>query len=191
MSYTPDYFRTLAAEKLTAERFQHTIGVEAWAGKLALKFGLNKQAAALAALTHDLAKQFSLTDQLAKAKEYDLIYYPEDLDHPQVLHGRIAAYVLENEYQISDRDILNAVANHTLGRPKMSPLEMLIYSADLTEPGRNFPGVDKLRQKLYHDLSRGTLACLEHTMQYLINNKKVIHPLTILTYEDLKHELSK
>ncbi|NLM22387.1 MAG: HD domain-containing protein [Peptococcaceae bacterium] len=190
MSYTLDYFKALAAENLTEERFQHTIGVEAWAGKLALKFGLNKQAAALAALTHDLAKQFSLADQLAKAKEYNLIYYPEDLDHPQVLHGRIAAYVLENEYQISDRDILNAVANHTLGRPEMSPLEMLIYSADLTEPGRNFPGVDKLRQKLYHDLSRGTLACLEHTMQYLKDNKKVIHPLTLLTYKDLKHKLS-
>ncbi|NLO97390.1 MAG: HD domain-containing protein [Peptococcaceae bacterium] len=191
MNYNASFFRALVAEKLPYERFKHTIGVEVWARELARRFGLDQEAACLAALTHDMAKQFSLEDQVVKAKEWNLIYYSEDLDNPQVIHGRLAAYQLENEYQIKNRDILNAVANHTLGRPNMSPLEMLIYSADLTEPGRDFPGVDKLRRKLYYDLNKGTLACLEHTVQYLKKSNQGIHPLTLLTYNDLKNRLSE
>lgn len=186
MAYSLGHFRILIAKKLQFERFQHTIGVEVLACELAKRNGIDIEATALAALTHDLAKMFSQQEQLQKAKEWGLILYPEDLENLQVIHGRVAAYILENDYQITDQDILNAVANHTLGRPGMSPLEMLIYSADLTEPGRDFPGVDKLREKLYYDLKEGTLACVKHTMDYLKEKNKPIHPLTILTYQDLK-----
>ncbi|HHV65133.1 MAG TPA: HD domain-containing protein [Peptococcaceae bacterium] len=180
------FFRALAAQNLEFERFQHTIGVEVWATELAKKYGINTEKAALAALTHDLAKMHSQQEQVRLAKSWNLLTYPEDLENPQVIHGRIAAYLLEQKYNITDQDILNAVKNHTLGRPGMSSLEMLIYSADLTEPSRNFPGVDKLREKLYHDLKEGTLACVEHTIDYLVVTNRTIHPLTLLTYEDLK-----
>lgn len=191
MAYPLGHFRIFAAENLQFERFQHTIGVEVFAVELAKKYGIDVEAATLAALTHDMAKMFSQQEQLKKAKEWNLISYPEDLESPQVIHGRVAAYILENEYKIEDTDILNAVSNHTLGRPGMSPLEMLIYSADLTEPGRDFPGVDKLREKLYYDLKEGTLACVEHTLKYLRETNKLIHPLTILTYEDLKKSVKE
>ncbi|MGI6451366.1 MAG: bis(5'-nucleosyl)-tetraphosphatase (symmetrical) YqeK [Desulfitobacteriia bacterium] len=186
MAYSLGYFRVFAAKNFEFERFQHTIGVEVWATELAKKFGINTEKATLAALTHDLAKIYSQQEQLRLARDWNLLTYQEDLENPQVIHGRIAAYLLEHEYGITDEDILNAVANHTLGRPGMSPLEMLIYSADLTEPGRNFPGVDKLREKLYYDLKAGTLACVAHTIDYLVSTNKSVHPLTFLTYEDLK-----
>jgi predicted HD superfamily hydrolase involved in NAD metabolism len=186
MTYSLEKFRRLAYDTLKYERFQHTIGVEVFAHELAKRFGLDTEAASLAALTHDLAKEYPLDEQIEKAKKWGLIYYPEDIENPGVIHGRLAAYILEKEHNIEDKDILNAVANHTLGRPGMSDLEMLIYSADLTEPGRDFPGVDNLRQKLYHDLRDGTLACIEHILNHLRESNKPIHPLTLLTYEDLK-----
>ena len=168
------FFSTLASQILPYERFQHSVGVEVLAAELAKKFGMDVDSARLAAITHDLGKSFSHKEQLEKAEKWGLLHYPEDRDNPQVIHGRISAYMLENEYEITDKDILNAVANHTLGRPGMSELEMLIYSADLTEPGRNYDGVDKLREKLYHDLREGTLACMVHTMDYLkFKNKEV------------------
>ncbi|UWG99316.1 bis(5'-nucleosyl)-tetraphosphatase (symmetrical) YqeK [Dehalobacter sp. DCM] len=182
------YFRLLAEEMLTPERLQHSLGVEALAAELAPKYNIVPDDARLAALVHDLAKGYSLEEQIRRAKELKLIVYPQDIENPQVLHGRLAAYMLEHDYGVGNQDILQAVANHTLGRPNMSPLEMLIYSADLTEPGRDFPGVDKLRQKLYHDLREGTLACVEHTLNYLNMNKKRVHPLTALTYASLKSE---
>jgi HD superfamily phosphohydrolase YqeK len=51
--------------------------------------------------------------------------------------------------------------------------------------------VDKLREKLYHDLKEGTLACVEHILNYLQEKNKMVHPLTILTYEDLKKNIKK
>ena len=183
------FFRRLIAEKLSFEKFQHSIGVEVFAGELAERFGLDVYAAKLAAITHDMAKSLSFKEQLEKAEKWNLINYPEDRQNPQVIHGRLSAYLLENDYGITDRDILDAVANHTLGRPDMSDLEMLIYSADLTEPGRNYAGVDKLRQKLYYDLREGTLACMEHTLDHLNNMNRIVHPLTILAYEHLKKKL--
>lgn len=183
------FFRRLVAEKLPYERFQHSIGVEVLAGELASRFGLDVYEAQLAGITHDLAKSFSLREQLKMAEKWNLILYPEDREHPQVIHGRISAYILKEEYGVINQDTLNAVANHTLGRPNMSELEMVIYSADLTEPGRNYDGVDKLRQKLYYDLREGTLACMEHTLSYLKNMDKAVHPLTVLAYQDLKDKL--
>lgn len=191
MTYPLEHFRIFAAQKLKYERFQHTIGVEVLAAELAKRFGMDVESASLAALAHDMAKSFSLQEQIEKAKEWNLVYYPEDLEIPGILHGRVASYILKNEYDVTDPDILNAVANHTLGRPGMSSLEMLIYSADLTEPGRDFPGVDNLREKLYHDLKEGTLACVEHTLHYLQVKNKPVHPLTVLTYEDLKKNVIK
>lgn len=185
------YFRSLAGKTLTPERLRHTLGVETLAAELASRYGIDPEDARLAALVHDWAKGYSYEEQIRRAQEWMLISYPEDLDNPQVIHGRIAAYMLQHEYGITNQDVLNAIANHTLGRPDMSPLEMLIYSADLTEPGRDFPGVDKLRQKLYHDLREGTLACVEHTLDYLKNNNKQVHPLTALTYASLKAELNR
>lgn len=185
VKYPLDEFRGLMERKLKKDRFQHTLGVERLACELAKCYGVDEDDAALAAITHDMAKEYSLKEQISKAKKWELIERAEDLRSPQVLHGRIAAYILRNEYQILNQDILNAVKHHTTGRPGMSLLEMLIYSADLTEPRREFPGVDKLRDKLYYDLREGTLACVRHTLHYLKETNQFVHPMTNLTYESL------
>ena len=176
----------LATRVLSEERFKHTSDVADWAEKLAKHHGLDPVKARCAGLAHDLAKEIPIKDQLSLARRWDLFHYPEDEQYPYVLHGRLAAYWLEHYYKVEDTEILAAIANHTLGRPGMSPLEMLIYSADLTEPSRDFPKVDKLRQSLYDDLEKGTLACVERTLIYLRESKHPIHPLTQLTYEDLQ-----
>lgn len=180
-----EFFRKLINERLSEERIVHTLGVEAVAKELAPQNGIDVESACIAALSHDMAKNLSCGEQIRKAQEWKLIYYPEDIENPQILHGRLAAYMLKNEYGIKDEDILRAIANHTLGRPKMSKLEMLIYSADMVEEGRTFPGVDNLREKLYDDLVEGTFSCVQYALHYLIEEGKDIHPLTILTYGDL------
>lgn len=186
-----DYYRKLAKDRLSEERFKHTLGVEEAAVKLAHKYGINEDSVRLAAITHDLAKDLPYAEQLALADELNLIFCQEDLDNPQVLHGRLAAYMLEHNYSVKDKDILNAVANHTLGRTGMSDLEMLIYSADLIEPGREFAGVDNLREKLYHGLIEGTYACAGHVLAYLQMQGKSVHPMTLKTYKDLGERIRK
>ena len=176
----------LAVRVLSEERLKHTLGVADWAEDLARHHGLDPVKARCAGLAHDLAKGLPKKDQLDLARRWNLINYPEDELYPYVLHGPIASYWLEHYYRVDDTEVLAAVANHTLGRPGMSPLEMLIYSADLTEPNRDFPEVDKLRQSLYDDLEKGTLECVKGTLIYLKESNHPIHPLSQLTYEDLQ-----
>lgn len=176
----------LAARMLSTQRFRHTLGVVALAEDLARHHGLDAEQARFAALGHDLAKEIPLEHQVLLARRWNLLRYPEDEENPYVLHGFLAAYWLEYYYGIKERAVLDAIANHTLGTPGMSRLEMLIYSADLVEPNRKFPQVDNLRQGLYHSLEKGTLACVEHTLKYLEDSKRTVHPLTRLTYEDLR-----
>ena len=176
----------LAARVLSEKRFKHTLGVADCAEEMARHHGLDPLKARCAGLAHDLAKEIPLKDQLSLARRWNLLHYPEDELHPAVLHGPLAAYWLEHYYKVDDGEVLAAIASHTLGRPGMSPLEMLIYSADLTEKGRDFPEVDILRHSLYDDLEKGTLDCVERTLIYLKQKKNSIHPLTQLTYEDLQ-----
>lgn len=178
----------LAQKSMSEKRFQHTLGVVEMARKLAARHGLDLDKSLIAAYLHDLAKEIPIKRQLELAREWELLKYPEDEMTPAVLHGLIAAYWLGKEKGLSE-DILAAIAHHTLGAPGMSKLEMLIYSADLTEPNRDFPEVDKLRQALYDDLEKGTLACVEHTLNYLKQSKQTIHPLTLKTYEDLQRRI--
>ena len=176
----------LATRVLSEERFKHTLDVADWAEKLARHHGLDPVKARCAGLAHDLAKEIPKKDQVSLARRWDLLRYPEDEQNPAVIHGRLAAYWLEHYFKVDDADVLAAIASHTLGRPGMSRLEMLIYSADLTEPTRDFPKVDILRQSLYDDLEKGTLDCVERTLIYLRQRNNPIHPLTQLTYEDLQ-----
>jgi len=185
-----EVLRDLADRVLSGERFRHTLGVADWAEELARHHGLDPIRARCAGLVHDLAKEVSFNNQLRYARRWNLLHYPEDERSPYVLHGPVAAYWLEHYYGLDDAEILAAVANHTLGRPGMGQLEMLIYSADLTEPDRDFPKVDILRQSLYDNLEKGTLACVEHTLIYLKESKRPIHPLTQLTFDDLQRRLN-
>ncbi len=179
----------LVSGSLATKKMRHTLGVVALAEDLAIRHGLDLERVKLAALLHDLAKEIPLERQLVLARRWNLLHYPEDELMPQVLHGPVAAYWLEYCYELKDQEVLAAIAHHTLGFPGMSPLEMLIYSADMVEPNRDFPDVDNLRQALYHSIEKGTLACMKHSLEYLKNSHKLIHPLTTLTYEDLQRRL--
>lgn len=180
----------LASCILSRKRFLHTLRVTEWAEQLAKVHGIDEGQARTAGLAHDLAKGIPPERQVRIAENWGLIRCPEDRANPDVLHGPIAAYWLEHNWGIEEKDVLAAVAHHTLGAPGMSRLEMLIYSADLTEAGRPFPEVDKLRRDLYDNLERGTLACVIHTLRYLEREHRPIHPQTKATYEDLKRRLN-
>ena len=86
---------------------------------------------------------------------------------PDLLHGPIAAAIMEHELGITDEDILNAVRYHTTGRPGMSRLEKIIYMADLVEENRAFEGVEALREAVQTDLDRGTRLGMAHVLIYL------------------------
>lgn len=139
---------------LDPERFEHSLRSEKIALALAKKHHVNKQSAALAALLHDCARRWDRPGLLKQARRLGLTIDPIRRLEPKLFHGEIGAYIARHEFGVKSRDVLNAITNHTTGRPGMSRLEKVIYLADHIEEGRDFAGVEKLRRLAFKDMDR-------------------------------------
>ena len=157
----------------------YTLGVVETAKELAKINGEDIQKAELAALIHDVAKYIPVDEQVKILEEYAYELDEITLKSPQVLHGFVGAIVAKEKFGIEDEMVLDAVKYHTLAKKDMSTLEKIIYIADYIEPGRNFPGVEELREITREDLDKGVLKGLENTILFVIKQGNLIHPLTI------------
>ncbi|UAC47319.1 bis(5'-nucleosyl)-tetraphosphatase (symmetrical) YqeK [Bacillus aquiflavi] len=174
----------LVKKQLTDHRYQHTIGVAETAVKLANNYGANEKKAELAAIFHDYAKfrpksemkEIIISQHLPK----NLLHF-----HSELWHAPVGAYLVEKEAGITDEEVLDAIRYHTSGRPKMSLLEKIIFLADYIEPGRQFPGVDEVREIAKVDLNEALIVSIRNTITFLLKKKKAIYPETFHTYNDL------
>ncbi|MCM0758307.1 bis(5'-nucleosyl)-tetraphosphatase (symmetrical) YqeK [Sporomusa sphaeroides DSM 2875] len=167
------------SQVLSAKRFQHSLGVSQTAGKLAGRFGVDVQTARLAGLLHDCARNISSDSLLQKAEAFAIVMNDVERCQPVLLHAPVGAFLANTEYGVDDPDILAAIRLHTTGGRTMSTLAKIIYLADCIEPGRKFPGVDKLRRLADADLNAALLAAFDQSLYYVIEQGLLIHPATI------------
>ena len=165
-------------------RKTHTEGVRKTAIKLAEKYGADPKKAETAALFHDMYRGVPVNtlNYYIKHLELDSRY----IDNANLAHGKIAAMVMERDFDIKDQDIINAVAYHTTGRAGMSTLEKVVYLADAIEPSRNYPGVDDLRKEAEKDLDKACLMSLTSTAEFVRASGKYLDNDTVLAMEYLE-----
>ena len=164
---------------LDAERWAHTVRVTVCAAEHARIAGVYEIDAIYAAALHDCAKQLS-----EGAEELRGFTPPSGVPRT-VIHQFSGAYVAEHTFGFKDENILNAVRYHTTGRENMSPLEKLVYLADLLEEGRTFDGVEKLRKKFNADLNECLKSALKMQIKYLESTGNPVCNLTRRAYEYL------
>jgi predicted HD superfamily hydrolase involved in NAD metabolism len=164
---------------LDAERLQHSLSVKETSISLSRKYNIDQDKAGIAGLVHDCAKYLKnneINDFLVKyGYNIDEIFK----NNSNILHGLAGSIIAENIMNITDRDILNAIAFHTTGRANMSTLEKIIYLADYVEPLRNFNGVEVLRKLAYENLDEALLLSFDNTIKYVIDKGELIHKDTI------------
>ncbi len=171
-------------KKLEAKRFEHTRGVEYTAAALAMAHGESVEKALLAGLLHDCAKCYSDDDKLELCEKYGLPVNDTERKNPGLLHAKLGAYLAEHEYEISDKDVLNAICFHTTGRPDMSILEKIVFVADYIEPNRKpLPNMDAIRKIAFSDIDSAVRKILSDTLLYLGEGTKAVDPMTKKTYE--------
>jgi len=156
--------------------FHHSVGVAETARSLAQRYGVDPEAAFTAGLLHDLAKNLPPEGLLKAAEASGIVVDGIERANPSLLHGPVAAVWAEKELGITDRSILDAIRYHTTGRAGMSRLEMVVYLADLIEPGRRYPGVDRLRELAGKDLVAACRAGLDQTLRFCLDRGLLIHP---------------
>ncbi|UNU23869.1 bis(5'-nucleosyl)-tetraphosphatase (symmetrical) YqeK [Microcoleus vaginatus] len=170
------------SERVPAARIKHILGVEQTAGDLARHYGLDEAKARSAGLLHDLAKYFKpqLLLQMARAEGLELDSVLEA--HPHLLHADASAIVARDEFGVVDGEILDAIANHTLGRPNMSQLSCTVFIADSIEPSRgNTAQLEALREASLQNLYAAVWQSSDYSLKYLVETRCYIHPRTVLT----------
>lgn len=167
-------------KSLSKSRFEHSIGVEYTAANLAMKYCVDKmEVCMLSGLLHDYTKNLSDEDQLKLAKSLDLYINPYEEKLPFLLHGKTAAEIVKNKYNICDEEILDAIRYHTLARKDMTIVDKIIFVADYTEPNRDkAEDLSFIRKLSYEDIDLAVIAILESVLNYLQKSGKEIDPQT-------------
>lgn len=163
---------------LDHQRFEHTLGVEKTAREMARVFGVDEEQAALAGLLHDCAKCMPLERMLKAAKREEID--PVMKESKALMHAVAGRCVARDVYNVEDETVLDAIRWHTTGRADMTPLDKIIYLADMIEPNRKpYPGLEALRALCMEDLDRAMHTALTMSLNHVREQGKTLHPDTM------------
>lgn len=166
--------------RFEADKFKHSLGVAEVAGDIAVKEGKSERKAWIAGLLHDYAKGISRDKLINLAQRSNWDVDNTELSLTPVLHAPAGAYLVRKEFGITDKEILEAIRYHTIGKPQMGKLAQIIFVADIIEPNRNFPGIDKIRLQLNKGLIPAVIAVCNHSIIYNIKKERLLHSNTLL-----------
>lgn len=174
-------------KNLDHKRFEHTLGVAYTAAALAMRYEVDILKAQTAGLLHDCAKCLSDEKRLSICEKHNIQMNEIEHNNPFLLHAKVGSYIAMKKFQIHDKDVINAILNHTTGRPGMSSLEKIIYIADYIEPGRKqAPNLTEIRKLAFQDLDLALVKILSDTLDYLKTTNTDIDPMTQQTYDYYK-----
>ena len=158
-------------EHVDEYRYRHIQGVVKAAEIYARKYGADVNKARIAAVFHDACKG----------------------PHSGLGHGEAAAKIIREEFGITDPDIVNAIANHTVGRVGMSLLEKVIKLADLLEDGRTYEDLPAIREyeKTQTDINKTYLKIAEAQKKIILEKGLYYDPRGDEVIDWLKEEINK
>lgn len=179
--YDIEYLKDEVRKLVKKDRYKHTIGTSHIAVSLAMLNNFNVEKAEVTAILHDCAKNL---DYKKYIKKYNIMLSEMEIRNPSLIHAKIGAIIAKEEYNIKNKDILNAINYHTTGRPNMSVLEKIIYVSDHIEPTRgNSTNLQKIRKSVFNNLDNGLILCLEDRLKYFSKKKLEVDPITYNTYK--------
>lgn len=174
---------------LNEERYFHVLGSADCAVELAKMFSIDENKARLTGLLHDCAKCFSNEKLLEIIEEHfkeDMVC-TEFLNY-KTLHAPVSAHLAQKQFGVKDKEILNAIRWHTLGRIDMSQFEKVIFVADKIEKNTRdleFRNLILEILKEQNGLDKAMLICFEATIKSLVDRKLKICHQTVDVYNNL------
>lgn len=189
MLYTTEFearVRDWAGNQMPGDRFDHVRGVVETVDWMARQYAPDQiMQARLAAWIHDCAKHLSDDELLQWAIVYNLPITETERLMPDLLHGAVGYALANKEFGFDDPQLRTACAYHTTGAPGMNMLDKIVMLGDLIEPGRDFEGVQELRDLTKLDLDKAVLKSLDHTLYHLIDRRRIIDPRPVLLRNEL------
>lgn len=178
-----DYVKSV----LSTERFIHTKRVVSDTVILCRMHKQDEKKGEYAGLLHDLARELP-GGEIIRIVQEDQAYQIREWERefPILLHGKAAAILSEKLFSINDKEILEAIELHTLGRPSMTELSKILFVADYIEEGRDHI-TKAYRDKLMSlPLDNKVYKVLVDLVDYMKNRGMFMAPPTWELYEQLK-----
>ena len=180
--------RKFTQEHVKSSRYEHSVRVAEMCARLCRLYGLDDDKGYLAGIGHDMCKDFSEEELLELSEKDGLPISDYEKQNVFLLHGRAAAVLMKEKFGIQDKDILEAVANHTSGFIGMGDLAKCLFLADKIEPGRP-QSTDEYRERLLKmSLPELTYTVLMENYQYIKSKGYVIFPETKKMVDYYKNE---
>lgn len=181
-----EYIKSLLKDRLSKKRFNHSLNVAAAAEKLAEIYGTDPEKAYLAGLVHDICKE----DGPKEMKR--LILQCEDITNTELAseklwHGPAGSRYIQEKLGIKDKDIINAVRFHTIGRAGMTRLEEIIYIADLISADRDYKDVEKMRKLAWSDLDKAMLEAIGYSLTNVVKKRGFIPGYSLEAYNQYSY----
>lgn len=135
---------------ITDKRMTHILSVCNFGKKINEENHLNcsNEDIEVAALLHDVTKEEDLT--VEEAEELGILELPK-----QAWHSVTGSLRAQNNYGISNQEILDAIRYHTTGRGDMTLLDEIINLSDFCEPTRDYKDCVRAREVALTNYKKG------------------------------------
>ncbi len=162
---------------LDENRYEHSLGVERMARDLALIYGQDVEKTGFAGRYHDIAKCFDQETMDGYVRKYHLD--ESLLGNKSLAHSKVGAAILENEFGVTDDEVLEMVRWHTTGKAGMNTAEEILYVSDAIEDGRGYAGLKALQKLAKEDLDAACIAIMEFAIEDIAAKGKVLDKDTL------------
>ncbi len=186
-----EQYKEILQKRLSEKRYIHSLNVADSAKELALIYGCDPEKAYTVGLVHDCCKDEPAGLQLSYILENKVELSEYELDVPKLYHAISGSVFAKKEFGIEDEDMLNAIRYHTTGRKGMSLIEKVVFIADFISAERDYNGVDIMREKAKQSLDEAIVEGLGFTIKDLITRNMIVHPDTVLAFNDAMFNLQK
>ena len=161
-------------KRVSEQRLYHSKCVAIRCVELADKYGVDKDAAKMVGIVHDIAKEMPSELKIEYCEKNGLEIDEIERAYPGLLHGKIGAHIAKKEFGYSE-DLCSAVRYHTTGKEKMSKLDKILYVADMSSQDRNFPDKDYIIELGNKDLDECVKYILKTGISELMERNRKIH----------------
>ena len=173
---------------LKPNRYLHSIKVAELCAVLSDIYEVPVENAVQAGIFHDAGKGFSAEELISFCKKYRLkIPYFEDICRcePALLHSFVSAVLAKELFSVKEKEILNAIAEHTLGSLEMSQLSKILFVADISSKDRKYKDAFVIRTLAMQDLEKALLYAANRKLWFTIDSQKWLCPAGIELWNHL------
>jgi nicotinate-nucleotide adenylyltransferase len=183
---------------LSPERAAHSRRVAELTASICEREHLDPWKGRAAGLAHDLCKEMTKKEQRGLASRLaglssvsTLLVQVSTLMADKIVHGPAAAALIAIDYGVDDRELLEAIALHTVGKPGMRGLSIALYCADKLEPGRERLDEGFRERCLRMPLEGMLLSVVEGVIEWMREQGKAVAPETLILYSTLDRKAGK